>query len=385
MDLIDGVFLPWEAEVIKGIYVPEDNSDDSLIWPLTPSGAYSVKSAYQMLSSATIKLTASSSSSEGFKGVWKGIWRIHVPNCVRHFMWRAVKDSLPTKLSLFRRHVMGDALCPLYDEAQESILHSLWYCEQAQVAWRSVRSFAPLYGKHHRTFMDLFESVLLQHSSYDIAWFATITWCLWQRRNRLREHQPMWPLLEVGRWAHHLVDEFLEAQKMDMKPVVNHSPVRWTPPSETLYKANFDAAVFEHLGLAGLGVVFRDYGGNIIAALSQKIKLPQTIELVEALAAKRAVTLAAELSIHKVMVERDCMRVVQALKDHGKCLTMFGHVIEETRRLGSRLEMCSFHDVKREGNRLAHSLACRAVLSAYIYIFGWKNYLRIWRTYSKVI
>ena len=213
LDLIDGVFLPWEAEVIKGIYVLEDNSDDSLIWPLTPSGAYSVKSAYQMLSSATIKLTASSSSFEGFKGVWKGIWRIHVQNCVRHFMWRAVKDSLPTELSLFRRHVVADALCPLCDEAQEFILHSLWYCKQAKVVWQLVRSFAPLYGKHHRTFMDLFESVLLQHSSYDIAWFATIAWCLWQHRNRLREHKPTWPLLEVGRWARHLVDEFLKCRK----------------------------------------------------------------------------------------------------------------------------------------------------------------------------
>nr|XP_023928792.1 uncharacterized protein LOC112040090 [Quercus suber] len=195
--------------------------------------------------------------------------------------------------------------------------------------------------------MDLFESVLLQHLSYDIAWFATIAWCLWQRRNRLREHQPTWPLLEVGRRARNLVDKFLEAQKRDMKPVVNHSPVRWTPPPETLYKANFDAAVFEHLGLARLGVIFRDYGGNIIAAFSQKIKLPQKIELAEALAARRAVTLVVELSIHKVMVEGDCMRVVQALKDHGRCLAMFGHVIEETRRLDSRLEKCSFHHVKR--------------------------------------
>ena len=155
-------------------------------------------------------------------------------------------------------------------------------------------------------------------------------------------------------------------QKMDMKPVVNHSPVKWTPPLKTLYKVNFDVAVFEHLGLAGLGVVFRDYDGNIIAALSQKINLPQTIELAEALVARRAVTLAVELSIHKVMVERDCMQVVQALKDHGRCLTMFGHVIEEICRLGFRLEMCSFHHVKREGNRLAHSLAHRAVLSAHI-------------------
>lgn len=60
------------------------------------------------------------------------------------------------------------------------------------------------------------------------------------------------------------------------------------------------------------------------------------------------------------------MRVVQALNGHGslgRCLTMFGHVVEETRRLGSCLEFCSFHHVKWEGNKLAHSLARREVLS----------------------
>ena len=57
------------------------------------------------------------------------------------------------------------------------------------------------------------------------------------------------------------------------------------------------------------------------------------------------------------------MRVVQALNGHGRCLTMFGHVVEETRRLGSYLEFCSCHHVKWEGNKLAHSLAPRKVLS----------------------
>ena len=84
----------------------------------------------------------------------------------------------------------------------------------------------------------------------------------------------------------------------------------------------------------------------------------------EALAARRAVIFAAELSIFKVMVEGDCLRVIQALNGQGSCLTMFGHVAEETRRLGSCLELCSFHHVKREGNKLAHSHARRAVLSA---------------------
>nr|XP_023888394.1 uncharacterized protein LOC112000487 [Quercus suber] len=363
LDLIDNVFYPWEVDVIKGIYVSEDSTEDNLIWPLTPSGDYFVKSAYKMLSSANLNFKARSSSLEGLKGVWKGIWQIRALNRVRHFLWRDVKDPLPMKMNFHQRHVVGDALCLLCDDTQESILHSLWYCEQAQVVWRSLRSFAPLYEKHHRTFMDLFKSVLLQNSSFHVAWFATIAWCLWQWRNILWEHQPTWPLLDVGQRARNLVEEFLEVQKQALKPNINHPLVRWTPPPKTIFKANFDAAVFEHLGLARLVVVFRDSGGNIIAALSLKIKLPQMIELAEALAARRAVTLAAELSVFKVMVEGDCMRVVQALNGHGRCLTMYGHVIEEIRRLGSCLEFCSFHHVKREGNKLAYSLAHRAVLS----------------------
>ena len=80
------------------------------------------------------------------------------------------------------------------------------------------------------------------------------------------------------------------------------------------------------------------------------------------------------------------MRVVQALNGHGRCLTMFGHVVEETRRLGSCLEFCSFHHVKWEGNKLAHFLAHREVevLSTDM-MFGWKNYPRTWMLYSKVI
>lgn len=109
--------------------------------------------------------------------------------------------------------------------------------------------------------------------------------------------------------------------------------------------------------MAGLGVIFLDLAGNVIAALSQKILLPKMVELAEALAAKRVVLFAAELSIFKVMFEGDCMRVVQALNARGSCLTLYGHVIEETRRLGSTMESCSFHRIKREVNKLAQSLA----------------------------
>jgi len=59
------------------------------------------------------------------------------------------------------------------------------------------------------------------------------------------------------------------------------------------------------LGCVGIGVVFHDYTGNIIAALSQKIPLVQSMELAEALAARRAVVFAKELSLFNVEIEGD--------------------------------------------------------------------------------
>ena len=48
-----------------------------------------------------------------------------------------------------------------------------------------------------------------------MALFSTISCCLWQRRNRLRENQPTWPLKEVGERAIVLVREFFDACKSD--------------------------------------------------------------------------------------------------------------------------------------------------------------------------
>ena len=83
------------------------------------------------------------------------------------------------------------------------------------------------------------------------------------------------------------------------------------------------------LGWEGLGVVFQDFT-NIIAALSQKIAMPQTV-MAEALAANRAKVLAKELSIFQVVAKGDCLQVIQALNAPGRCHTVYGYVIEEIR------------------------------------------------------
>ena len=81
---------------------------------------------------------------------------------------------------------------------------------------------------------------------------------------------------EVGDKAKAMVVEFLEANKHTSNPGPR-LVARWSPPPENCYKINFDAALFDHLGYAGIGVVVRDHRGEVMAALSQKIALPQSV------------------------------------------------------------------------------------------------------------
>ena len=85
-----------------------------------------------------------------FKGVEEYL-EDQSPLKIRHFMWRAAKDALPSKQNLARRKIAIDETCSLCDEQQESVMHVLWLCDQAKAVWKSVPSCARMYqiGRAH--------------------------------------------------------------------------------------------------------------------------------------------------------------------------------------------------------------------------------------------
>ena len=60
----------------------------------------------------------------------------------------------------------------------------------------------------------------------------------------------------------------------------------------------------------GIRVVYRDYEGHVLAALSQNVALVQSVEMAEALAGKRAIEFARELSFFDVLIEGDFLHVI---------------------------------------------------------------------------
>ena len=78
----------------------------------------------------------------------------------------------------------------------------------------------------------------------------------------------------------------------------------------------------------------------------QNIGLIQSVEMDEALAARRAMLFAKEYSLFRVIIEGDCSRVIDALKGFGRYHTLYGHIIYETKRLGGTLRSYMFQHVR---------------------------------------
>ena len=79
---------------------------------------------------------------------------------------------------------------------------------------------------------------------------------------------------------------------------------------------------------AGLGVVIRNDRGKVMAAFSEKIPIPCSVEILELLAARRVVQLVVELDFHQVCFEGDSEIVFKALSLDPTPHSLLGHIVK---------------------------------------------------------
>ena len=72
--------------------------------------------------------------------------------------------------------------------------------------------------------------------------------------------------------------------------------------------------MFGEFDEAGIGVVIWDGRGEVKATLSKKIKKPPTVDVLELLAAKRAITFSLETNTTRVVLEGDSASVIKAIQ-----------------------------------------------------------------------
>lgn len=87
-EVINNLFLPHKAEMIRGIPISSRMLADKQIWALDSNGIFMVKSAYYgALGLSRLGSVASSSDVSHEKRFWKLLWSLPVPHKIRHFAW----------------------------------------------------------------------------------------------------------------------------------------------------------------------------------------------------------------------------------------------------------------------------------------------------------
>ena len=130
------VFLPHEADLICGIALCANLPEDKQVWALTNNGLFSVRSAYKLaMELRSDAQVGTGSDGSHLRRFWQAIWSCNIPHMIRHFVWRACRDVLPTKENLVRWKVLSDSCCDECKLAEETSGHLFWSCQRACEIW----------------------------------------------------------------------------------------------------------------------------------------------------------------------------------------------------------------------------------------------------------
>lgn len=109
---------------------------DTLWWPGAKTGEYSVKSGCFQDKKNDQRINRVPSSSYGVEAnVWKRIWRQHVPQKVKVFLWKLCQNAIPVLGNLWKRKIVRFANCPICSLEPESIEHTFLVCEWTRNVW----------------------------------------------------------------------------------------------------------------------------------------------------------------------------------------------------------------------------------------------------------
>nr|XP_023879227.1 uncharacterized protein LOC111991659 [Quercus suber] len=270
-------------------------------------------------------------------------------------MWRAISDALPSRLNLMKRKVLNEATCQVCGLEPESSMHALWLCPNLAVVWDAHFGTLRNETKDCTNLLDVFRVGLENGHPSDLV--GMVTSLIWQRRNKLRIGEPVADLRLLYSTAREALQEFQHAHT----PASHSAPTRihskWEPPPSDWVKINFDGAVFQSKGEAGLGAIIRNDHGLVMAALTQVIPLPTSVETVEVLAARRALYFAQELGFDHIILEGDSDIAIRAMKEDSFSAASFGHILADIKVLSSNFRHLVFNHTRKRGNKVAHSLA----------------------------
>ncbi|PRQ36219.1 putative ribonuclease H-like domain-containing protein [Rosa chinensis] len=135
---------------------------------------------------------------------------------------------------------------------------------------------------------------------------------------------------------------------------------QWKKPPIGFIKLNVDAAFCLDSGITGLGGVFRDHEGVVLGGFRHTVMVSSSARHAELLALLLGVQLAIDQHLTLVIVETDCMDLVQAISSSSLDQLELGFLIDDLRNLVHAALDAKVVFGNRQVNLVAHTLAQEA-------------------------
>ena len=211
-----------------------------------------MKSGYKFLCEFLTPDSNRSQTSDSMKSFWKSIWKLKVPGKIKHFLWKACTNSLPTKENLLKRKILQESGCPRCSGSSEFVVHALWSCTCIKVVWNTDFNWVDRCPTDSESFSYVLQKI--QAKPALVSLFATTAWSIWFQRNKSRQQDHPLPLHNIAGFAKNYLCEFrgLASPKPLRRRTISR---RWCPPATGLVKINFNGAWYNESEKAGFGVV----------------------------------------------------------------------------------------------------------------------------------
>jgi len=119
------------------------------------------------------------------------LWKLRIPSKAAVFVWRLLRDRLPTKANLNRRQVeIQDQTCPFCRSTVEDTPHLFFQCSKIiplwweTTSWVNISTVFPLHQRQHfaQHMIDGVKGICVSRWR---VWWVALTWSVWQMRNNI--------------------------------------------------------------------------------------------------------------------------------------------------------------------------------------------------------
>ena len=262
------------------------------------------------------------------------VWRLDIPPRIKLFGWRLCKDILPTGFNIAKRISSFNMTCSICNHPEETDVHALLECPMAVHILEGSTVDNRVWTPPFRSMEDCFVNAMRLLDDDHLGIFATILSEVWNARNRFLFGYSNKSLSTLSQIVISFVHNYRAAQDRDHVPGPSMPPF-WTPPPVGFYKLNFDGG---RLGESSWG-----HGFVIRAHLGCACLL--------------GLQYAKEAGIANLIVEGDCLTLINLLKFSKVQDTFIGFLVRDILSLATSFSFCSWSFLTRAGNKVAHDLA----------------------------